>query len=88
MNKRFWKSVKPLFSNKIQSSSCVALLENGVVESDQGKVAEILNNYFVNITGTLGIADEHEQEPLSNHKDDPQRVHFHMTLYTVYTKNL
>ena len=51
-NKRFWKTVKPLFSNKIQSSSCITLLENGVVESDEGKVAEILNNYFGNITET------------------------------------
>ena len=70
-NKRFWKTVKPLFSNKIQSSSCITLLENGVVESDEGKVAEILNNYFVNITETLGIAIGHEQEPLNDHEDDP-----------------
>ena len=70
-NKRFWKTVKPLFSNKIQSSSFITLLENGVVESDEGKVAEILNNYFVNITETLGIASEHEQEPLNDHEDDP-----------------
>ena len=70
-NKRFWKTVKPLFSNKIQSSTCITLLENGIVESDEGKVAEILNNYFVNITETLGIADEHRQEPLNDHMDDP-----------------
>ncbi len=72
-NKRFWKTVKPLFSNKVQSSSCITLLENGVVESDEGKVAEILNNYFVNITETLGIAseNEHEQEPLNDHEEDP-----------------
>ena len=70
-NKRFWKTVKPLFSNKIQSSTCIALLENGIVESDESKVAEILNNCFVNITETLGIADEHRQEPLNDHMDDP-----------------
>ena len=60
-----------MFSNKIQSSSCITLLENGVVESDEGKVAEILNNYFVNITETLGIASEHEQEPLNDQEDNP-----------------
>ena len=70
-NKRFWKTVKPLFSNKIQSSTCITLLENGIVESDEGKVAEILNDYFVNITETLGVADEHRQEPLNDHMDDP-----------------
>ena len=70
-NKRFWKTVKPLFSNKIQSSTCITLLENGIVESDEGKVAEILNDYFVNTTETLGVADEHRQEPLNDHMDDP-----------------
>ena len=33
-------------------------------------IAEILNNYFVTITETLGIASEHEQEPLNDHDDD------------------
>ena len=42
-----------------------------MVESDEGKFAEILNNYFVNITETLGIADEYEQEPLNDNEDDP-----------------
>ena len=59
-----------MFSNKIQSSSCITLLEHGVFESDEGKVAEILNNYFVNKTETLVIAGEHEQEPLNDHEDD------------------
>ena len=71
MNKRFCKTVKPFFSNKIQSSTCITLLENGIVLSDEGKVAEILNNYFVNITETLGIADEDGQQPLNDHKDEP-----------------
>ena len=35
-SKRFWKTVKPLFSNKIQSRSCITYLENGIAESDEG----------------------------------------------------
>ena len=65
------KLQNPLFSNKTQSSSCITILENGVLESDEGKAAEILNNYLVNMTETLGIASEHEQEPLNDHEDDP-----------------
>jgi len=48
--------VKPLFSNNIQSSSCATLLDNDVEESDEGKVAEIMNDYFMNITEILGIS--------------------------------
>ena len=37
-NKKFRKVVELIFSNKIQSTSCITLLENDVVESDEGKM--------------------------------------------------
>ena len=36
-----------------------------------GKVAEILNNYFVNITEALDLANECEQESLNDQEDGP-----------------
>ena len=45
-DKKFWKSVMPLFSNKVQSSSSITLLENGIVESTESKVAEVFNEYL------------------------------------------
>ena len=63
--------MKPLFSNKIQSASCITLLENAVVESDEGKVAEIMNNYFVNITETLGISCATTEGSLNDFNEDP-----------------
>ena len=42
-NKKFWKTVKPLFSNKIHGTPCINLLENNVVVSDDTRVAEIFN---------------------------------------------
>ena len=65
-NKNFWKTLKPLFSNKIQSTSCIALLENDVVESDEGTVAEIMNKYFVNMIETLGISCANNEGSLNN----------------------
>ena len=70
-NKKFWKTVKLLFSNKIQSASCITLLENDVVESDEGKVAEIMNNYIVNITETLGISRATTEGSLNDFNEDP-----------------
>ena len=55
----------------IQSSSCITGLEIDVVESDDGYVFEILIKYFVNITKTLCVANEHDHEPLNNHDEDP-----------------
>ena len=69
--KKFWKTVKLLFSNKIQSTSCIALLENDIVESDEGKVAEIMNNCFVNITETRGISRTNTEGSLNGLDEDP-----------------
>ena len=54
-NRNFWKTVKPLFSDKIQAPSKIALLENEVLVTDDKEVAEIFNEYFVNKADSLGI---------------------------------
>ena len=63
--------MKPLFSNKIQSASCITLLENDVAESDEGKVSENMNNYFVNIIETLGIFRATTEGSLNDFNEDP-----------------
>ena len=63
--------MKPLFSKKIQSTSCITLLENDVVESDEGKAAEIMNNYFMNTTETLGISRANTEGSLNDLDEDP-----------------
>ena len=63
--------MKPLFSIKTQSASCITLLENDVVESDEGKVAEIMNNYFVNITEIPGISRATTEGSLNDFNEDP-----------------
>ena len=67
-NKRFWKVVKPLFSNKVQTNSCITLLENNILNSDEKEVAEILNDYFINITQTLGTLQENKGNPVKYQK--------------------
>ena len=59
-NKKFWTTVKPLFSNKIKSVENIVLSENGVLIKDEEKVAHIFNNFFVNIVPNLGIKTQHE----------------------------
>ena len=54
-NRKFWKTVRPLFSNKILAPSKIALMENEALGTDDKEVAEVFNEYFVNITDSLGI---------------------------------
>ena len=54
-NKVFWKKVKPLFSDKGENSSKITLVEKNSIIVDEKKIANIMNNYFINITKTLSL---------------------------------
>ena len=53
-NKLFWKSLKPFFSDKGSNSSKITLVEENNVISDE-EIANIMNNYFINVTKTLSL---------------------------------
>ena len=55
-NKKFWKIVKPIFTNKGSKSSKIILVENEEILSDTAKISEIMNDYFVNVTKDLDIS--------------------------------
>ena len=48
-SKKFWATVKPLFSNKIKSTEYITLEENGKNISNGKELAGIFNKFFVNI---------------------------------------
>ena len=52
-NKPFWKSVKPFFSDKGSNSSKITLVEENNIISDEEEIANLMNNYFIDITKTL-----------------------------------
>ena len=67
-NKTFWKTVKPLFTDKIQTKSKITLIEKKVVSgvgqeqivsekviSEDQAVAEVFNKFFINIVSNLKI---------------------------------
>ena len=54
-NKKFWKNVKPIFGNKNKGNRTTALEEGNEVITDDGKLAQTFNEYFVNIFPSLGI---------------------------------
>ena len=45
-NKKFWKNVKPLFSEKNINGKKITLLEGEQINSNDVEVAEILNTFF------------------------------------------
>ena len=54
-NRKFWKTVKPLFSEKHFSNNKITLLEGEEIISNDQEIAEIFNAYFANIVENLDI---------------------------------
>ena len=70
-NKTFWKTVKPLFTDKVQTKSKITLIEKKVasregqeqivsekVISEDQAVAEVFNKFFINIVPKLEISNQ------------------------------
>ena len=54
-NRKFWKLIKPYFSNKGLNSNKLFLKEKGNLVSDEKELATIMNNFFINITKDLEL---------------------------------
>ena len=54
-NRKFWKTVKPLFSDKHITNNKITLLEGEEIISDNFEIAETLNAFFTNVVENLDI---------------------------------
>ena len=54
-NKKFWKTVKPLLSDKSVSREKINLTENEKMLTSESETAETLNNFFSNLVKKLSI---------------------------------
>ena len=61
-NKKFWKSVKAIFSDNSQSQNKIVLTEGERIVSNDVEVAETMNEYFVTVTDSLGINENFSDE--------------------------
>ena len=57
-NKNFWKSVKPLFSDKITVKEIINLTENGEILSSDTDIADTFNDYLSNVVQNVNIPRE------------------------------
>ena len=48
-NKKFWQTVKSLFSSKVKAKAVIKLVENDEIIDDESEKAKNFNEYFVNI---------------------------------------
>ena len=65
-NKKFWKYIKPLFSGKSKLKSKITLIKGEEIISDEKKVAEIMNDYFIDAVQNLDIKKFYSKEDDEN----------------------
>ena len=57
-NKEFWKITKPYISHKgFSDNTNISFIENDAIINDQTGVTTVLNDYYVNVTKSLGEPD-------------------------------
>ena len=54
-NKKFWKTIKPFFSNKGLNTNNMMLVEDNEIVREEEIIANVMNNYFTNITTHLKL---------------------------------
>ena len=71
-NKKFWKTVKPFFSDKGVGKTDITLIEGDQIFQEDSEVAKILGDFFCNAVKSLNIniPDEYKSEG-SALSDDP-----------------
>ena len=70
-NKKFWKTVKPLLSDKSVSREKINLTENEKMLTSESETAETLNNFFSNIVKKLNIPKFNSNNSVTENIKDP-----------------
>ena len=55
MTKKFWKTFKVFFSDKMKSADKIILVENENIISKDDEIATIFNDYFSTLASKLDI---------------------------------
>ena len=70
-NKQFWKTIKPLLSDKSKSNEKITLVEANEIISEDKDNAELLNSFFVNAVKNLKIPEFSNSDPQAENVSHP-----------------
>ena len=75
-NKMFWKTIKPLFSDKTKACQKMTLVENESIVSDDDAIAETMNTFFSDVIAKLEIKEVDTEMVPDNIKEKVERAVF------------
>ena len=56
-NKKFWETVKQLFSDKVKLKEKITLVQGEMISTEDEKNAELLNAFFTSAVSNLNIPE-------------------------------
>ena len=65
-NKYFWKTIKPLFTEKNKTTNNIILNENNQTVRKDKAICQIFNTYFTNVTKGLRLRQVDESQSFEN----------------------
>ena len=74
-NKKFWKTIRPYFSDKAYNQTKITIVEKDFIITEEEKIATLMNNYFRNITKNSdlklsAVSNTSDIDEITNHFDD------------------
>ena len=81
-NKKFWKTIKPFFSNKGLNSNKMLLKEKGEFVSDKNQTASIMKMFFINITKGSNVKEDQCSAPITL-EDILKKFIFHLSIHKI-----
>ena len=70
-NKKFWRTVKPLFTDKGMNHDKTILVEDDEIISENEQISESLNNFFADAIINVNISQYEDPTSNTNGIDDP-----------------
>ena len=83
-NKRFWKTIKPFFSNKGLNTNKLMIIEKNNLISEESILANTMNQYFTSITKQLNLK---KSPQLKNLEDIINYYHNHISIEKIRSSN-
>ena len=70
-SKKFWKTVKPLISDKCNASNKINIVENDNIVSDDYEIAQTFKIFFENAVKNLNVLGDSDSQSPTFHLDEP-----------------
>ena len=69
--RKFWKTVKPMLSNKFGNSEKITLVDNDKIITNGKEIAKVRSNFFSNIIKTSSIRQKNHADSIIENVRDP-----------------